>query len=512
MTKRLLLFLILTGTIFSGVQAQFTDRYWAFGDSAGIDFKNLSNPQPANSILRCRGTCASICDSAGDLLFYCGSPNWIEWLNPSGPPKLGTIVNKNHSTMQNGDTLVGLGWYQEMAIVPDPGNSQRFYVFTAGEAQPVVGFYYSIVDLSYNNGLGKVVQKNVQLSNDTIADAIAVVRHGNGRDWWVLVRSWKNVPTNDITAYLVSPSGVSANPTQYIGQSVPYAGFFRLKFNIQGNHLYGVCQLGVVERYDFDRCTGLLSNLVIYASPNGPINGYWDFEISPDETKLYANLNMQGPAQNKTHLKQFELDTATFISSVHNLGTYIEPDRGGALKRGPDGKIYFSIMSAVGDTCFDYLLCYGTTNTTCANLSVINFPDSAYPACDYQDFSFSLGGHKTYAGLPNNPNYELDTLHGSPCDTLTSVGIGELYIIRHNMKIYYDKNWQTVFINAEQLKGKNGVLQFYNSSGQLLSESKVSIDGGYFMNSTSFASQSNGVYIVRLQTEKEVLTGRFVKW
>ncbi|MBK7964585.1 MAG: hypothetical protein IPK10_04320 [Bacteroidetes bacterium] len=63
---RILIILILFA---NSLSAQFTDRYWIFGDSAAIDFKNLSNPQPSNSILRVRGTCASICDSAGDLLF-----------------------------------------------------------------------------------------------------------------------------------------------------------------------------------------------------------------------------------------------------------------------------------------------------------------------------------------------------------------------------------------------------------------------------------------------------------
>ncbi|MBK7683629.1 MAG: hypothetical protein IPJ26_14690 [Bacteroidetes bacterium] len=102
-----------------------------------------------------------------------------------------------------------------MVIVPDPGNVNRFYIFCPGVADH--GLYYSIIDLSFNGGLGKVVQKNVQLRNDTICDGITAVRHGNGRDWWVVVRSWKNVPTKDITAYLVSPSGVVGNPTQFIG-------------------------------------------------------------------------------------------------------------------------------------------------------------------------------------------------------------------------------------------------------------------------------------------------------
>ena len=48
--------------------AQFTDRYWVFGDSAAIDFSNINSPVPAISMLRSRGTCASICDILG-LLF-----------------------------------------------------------------------------------------------------------------------------------------------------------------------------------------------------------------------------------------------------------------------------------------------------------------------------------------------------------------------------------------------------------------------------------------------------------
>ncbi len=505
--KSLLVFILL---IVAGLaNAQFTDRYWAFGDSAGIDFKNTFNPQAANSILRVRGTCASICDSAGELLFYTGSPNWIEWLNPAGLVKFGTVVSKNHQTMQNGDTLIGGLWYQEMAIVPYPGNSNLFYVFCAG-VTTYKGLFYSTIDLNYNGGLGKVIQKNVQLRNDTLVDCIAVVRHGNGRDWWVLVRTWKNVPTNDITAYLITPTGVTAMPTQYIGANVNLASFYRMKFNTDGSHLYNACQVGAVERYDFDRCTGILSNRVVYSAPGGSINGYWDFEISHDETKLYTVRNMQGPLQNKTYLNQFDLDPSTFYSSSNQLADYIFPEQGGAIKMGPDGKIYFTLGYLDSDTCYDYLNCYGSTSITNTTLSVINQPDSTYPACDFQPYGFYLGGHKSYYGLPNNPNYELSNWVGSPCDTLT-VGLPNIDGRRNELKLYYSSEMRTVFINAEKLSGRNAYVQFYTSSGQLLEKLSEPINAGYFTYSSSFASQPDGVYIIRLITEKEVLTGKFVK-
>jgi hypothetical protein len=508
MPRLLLLFILFT----TSLSAQFTDRYWAFGDSAAIDFKNLTNPQPATSILRVRGTCASICDSLGDLLFYCGSPNWSQWLAPNNIFTDGTVISNNHVVMESGDSLVGAGWYQEMVIVPDPGNINRFYIFCAGIAQPVVGLYYSIVDLSFNGGLGKVVQKNIQLRNDTICDGITAVRHGNGRDWWVIARSWKSVPTNDITAYCISPSGVTANPTQFIGPNVSLQGFYRLKFNKLGNHLYNVAPNGAIERYDFDRCDGIFSNRQIYSTPSGNYLGFWDFEVSQDESKLYTTLVYQGLAQDESYIIQFDFNNSNFLSSADTLSIFYDPDISGALKLAPNGKIYNSLYSNVFDACFDYLYCASTVNNTNSNLSVINYPDSLGALCDLQVSSFYLGGHKAYWGLPNNHNYELDTLHGSPCDTLTAVGLIDLFPKNKELKLYYDKTWQTVFVNAEELQGRNATLEFYNINGQLMERISSETDGSYFSKSSSFSSQADGVYIVRLRTEKEVLTGRFLKF
>jgi hypothetical protein len=39
-----------------------------------------------------------------------------------------------------------------------------------------------------NGGLGAVTQKNVQLQSFQQVDCINAVKHGNGRDWWVIFR------------------------------------------------------------------------------------------------------------------------------------------------------------------------------------------------------------------------------------------------------------------------------------------------------------------------------------
>lgn len=50
--------------------SQNRNSIWCFGDSAGIDFRNVSMPVPITTGFDTRGTCASVSDSLGNLLFY----------------------------------------------------------------------------------------------------------------------------------------------------------------------------------------------------------------------------------------------------------------------------------------------------------------------------------------------------------------------------------------------------------------------------------------------------------
>ncbi|CAN5382678.1 hypothetical protein BH11BAC2_BH11BAC2_23820 [soil metagenome] len=492
---------------------QNTDRFWAFGDSAAIDFSNLNNPVPSYSILRSRGTCASICDSAGNLLFYCGTPNVPMWLAPNNVDILGYIINKNHQIMDNGDSLIGELWYQEMIIIPNPGNANQYYVFTAGVLSPFSGLFYSIVDLSYNNGLGKVIQKNIQLNSDYACDGITAIKHGNGRDWWLIFRNWTYSPiySNEIKVYYISTSGISANQPQNIGTQMTNQSFIRSKFNSQGNKLYSVPTEGLIETYNFDRCSGILSNPITIANLfGGTFDNYWSFALSPDESKIYVTSIYQTANQDSSYLIQFDLNATNFLASADTLGAFLAPSTAGILQLGPDGKIYLSVTWAGSDSCYDYLYCYGTVNTTNSNISVINFPDSSGAACDFQAFSFYLGGHKAYWGLPNNPNYELAKDSGSVCDTL-SVGLNELVNYQNNIFVYYDTPGQTAFINAKGLRGKNYILQIFNMNGQVVLSEAGKLDSEYYTMNAVLTNWSDGMYVVRLSTEKEILTTKFVK-
>ena len=318
-----LLFLLVVCSL--QARAQFTDRFWALGDSAAIDFSNLSNPVSGESILRSRGTCVSICDSLGGLLFYAGSPNTNLW--PMTTVNfLGYVVNKDHQLMEDGDTIVSNQNYQEMAIVPNPGNEKQFYLFSGGVTLTTnPGFYWSLVDLTYNGGLGRVVQKNVQLQNFPVNDGLAAVKHGNGRDWWVIHEQY--VPggySDEVYVYLVDPSGISQMPVQHIGR-LSQTNTLRLKFSPSGSKLISTDSNQYLELFDFDRCTGLLSNpRFVHQRQVTTLNGlFWSSEFSPDETKLYLSTVEYGNNDSISCLIQFDLLAPDIQASMDTIYNFI---------------------------------------------------------------------------------------------------------------------------------------------------------------------------------------------
>lgn len=199
---------------------QKRNAIWCFGDSAGIDFNNLTNPTPLFTGLDTRGSCVSIADTNGTLLFYAQTRATFGYRTTQ-------VLNSNHVLMQNGDTIQGEGWYNELLIIPKPNSNDNYYLFSTNVAVgiPFQGLYYSVIDLSQNGGLGAVTQKNVQLNSIQPNDALQAIQHGNGRDWWIIFTRVNN-PNNEFYFYLVTPVGVTLHHTQNIGDSVLISNYF----------------------------------------------------------------------------------------------------------------------------------------------------------------------------------------------------------------------------------------------------------------------------------------------
>ncbi len=377
--------------------SQNKNSIWCFGDSAGINFSNLANPTPFFSTNESRGTCVSINDSLGQLQLYAYAPEIALWQS-GGTNKLGIVKNMNHQKIPGGDSLIGTGWYHEMQIIPFPDNDSLFYLFHIGVTNNY-GLYYSIININSDS----VIQKNVQLQNVPMVDCLTAVKHGNGRDWWIIFRRWYQnfQPTNEFFTYLISPAGITNFTIQVIG-STHMANQGELNFSPTGEKLINADGVDLIEMFDFDRCTGLLSNPVTIHPAGGPLNYNltWSTAFSPNGNVLYVSSS-----KDTNYLYQLDLTAANIYASRIDLDTFYRPPVSpGALKLAPDGKIYFSCAYDNGIN-FNYPYADSMYNYVNMNLSVINYPDSLGTACGYAPFSFYLGGKRTYYGQVHNRDY-----------------------------------------------------------------------------------------------------------
>ena len=476
--------------------AQKQGSVWCFGDSALVDFSDTANIITGSSMVKSRGSCASIADSAGSLLFYAGY-NTDTWAAGGPPFQNGEIWNKQHQIMQNGDSIVMQAWYHEVLIIDNPSNNNQYYVFSIGvTGSSQLGLYYSIVDMSANGGLGEVIQKNVQLHNYKSADGLKAIKHGNGRDWWIINRRWNNI-NNTFYKYLISPAGVSDSMPQNIGFATNH-GFGRIQFSNNGNKMVYYTLVGLLELYDFDRCTGQLSNLqTIYPElTQAPLRWYWGACFSPDDNLLYiSGIPIQ--STDTSRLYQLDLTATNIAASADTLWQTHFNASMGFLKLAPDGKIYLA-------TSYYQYYPYKDTmyNNTNMYLSTINSPNSLGSACDLQPYSFYLGGKRTYGGLPNNPDYMLPALAGSACDTLT--GIAPSPLERGWVRIFPNPANSTLYVSGMP-EGKNEI-EVYDIYGRLLLKKNASAAG-----SIDVSSLSDGVYNLRIKNEAgEYFKKRFV--
>jgi hypothetical protein len=477
---------------------------WCFGDSSGIDFNNLSTPQAIHSKAKSRGTCASIADSTGNLLFY---TSYNTELFMGGNTLNGEVYNANHNLMVNGDSIFYTGWYQEAVIIPFPNDSSRYYLFSLG-VSPIFGLYYSIVDMTLDSGRGAVTLKNVQLNNYPATDGIAAVKHGNGRDWWVLVRR-SDTLNDEFYEFLISPSGISG-PFIINSGTIPTVNTYFISFSTTGNKFVATNFSGLIDLFDFDRCTGtiILNQNISPASTMAPYPYYFGSAFSQNDNFLFMS---SAGVNHPSYLIQYDLSAPVISLTADTLWTYSSSEEaGGQLRLAPDGKIYLACGYSDGIT---YPYPYDDTlyNTVNNNLSVINYPDSPGVSCQFQPFIFNLGAGRTYWGLPNNPDYELGPVAGSLCDTVLTIGTKELAQSKNELSVFYHADWQVFFVNAQNIKGKNCLLQIFDLNGREVFSSTKKTQPPYFTEDINLSSLSNGMYFVKLQTEKESLVKKFIK-
>jgi hypothetical protein len=490
---RLLIYIFLFSFSIS-VNGQNRNSFWCFGDSAGINFSDIDNPIPISSSMRSMGSCASIADKNGNLLFYCGKVTSQACDN-------GIVWNRNNEIMSNGDDLNVSAWYHEFLIIPNPGDSNLYYLIHE-EVSCLVGLYYSIVDMEADNGLGEVTQKNHFLGC-CVFDALSAVKHGNGRDWWLITLKYSNgAPSNEFQLYLISPNGISNPITQNIG-AFSISSAADITFSKDGSKMMVSSVPGLIEVFDFDRCTGVLSNFQLIEPELHSTDYIASNTISPNNRFAYVSSNWD-----TSYVIQYDLTANPINSSADTVGTFYWPlTTTGALRIGPDDKIY---LSNLANNNLVYPYPYQDTMYSIYNmyLGVVNYPDSSGLACDFQPYSFFLGGKRTYYGLPNNPNYELGPLTGTLCDSL--IGINEEEINNRYFDISPNPSRETITISLlkNNILKENINIEIFCSDGRLYQQIQKEPTEIINIDVSSFPE---AVYFISIHLGAQIQTSKFIK-
>jgi gliding motility-associated-like protein len=193
--KLLLLLLIFSINTYSQNQT----NYWYFGDKSGLHFNNGNMEVLKNSAIDAPAGSSSISDAEGNLLFYTNGQ---------------TIWNKNHLIMDDGENLAGnIDNTQNSIIIPKPNTPNSYYIFTTIKEQTPAyspGLYYSEIDISTTNPLGKVIVKNATLNN-FISEKISAVHHADGESIWVIAYGHSNdsLKQKFFIVYKISKTGIN---------------------------------------------------------------------------------------------------------------------------------------------------------------------------------------------------------------------------------------------------------------------------------------------------------------
>lgn len=394
---------------FGNALGQSRNSIWCFGDSAGIDFSNTQQPTTFSTSMDSRGSCVSIADSIGQLLFYANTR-----ANGSASNS-GIIYNRNNQVMINGDSIAGRAFYDEMIIIPKPDNDHIYYLFSINiYTNYPVGTFLSIIDMDGDNGLGEVISKNNLISADSISEAMTAVKHANGVDWWLIIKGYSTEGDSTFYEYLITADTIQRTIINMGGYSWTSLGV--LTFDKTGQLLAYVSFCGLIETFNFNRCTGQLYNRkIIHPQYVNNIAWYSGASFSPNSNILYIS-----DANDSSHIFQFDLTSLNIWSSRDTLATVgYSRGGGGNLRLAPDDKIYWTYEWDTALHYFPYPYNSNMYSPYNMNLSVIENPDILGSGCNLNLFSFYLGGKRTYWGLPNNPDYELGPL--ATCDSTTSI-------------------------------------------------------------------------------------------
>jgi hypothetical protein len=422
--------------VFGIVSAQNNahNKHWVFPDSIHVTFTPTGPNVEIDSLpmIGFANRVSSFSNAAGILKVYTTS----------------SLIYNSQGEILEGSPDTTLQVRSNSIILPFSNDTSKFHYFNSGIGCLTSQFLishpmsYNIIDLGGAVDTVLFQQSFYPYSSSQAplrsTMGIAAVQHGNGRDWWLV---YKQNGGDTFRIYSIVDDTLQGPFFQSIGAFIGSNNsnnnycfgsdlLTDLQFNKNGNKLGLLTGSGLIQVFDFDRCTGILSNPIRVDSlepdtslaPVGVGYSAYSLQFAPRTNILYVvrswndtiyqyNLDNPNPLSTKYMVYSMPLDSTLNNQMVAFFYT---------LTLGPDGRIYTGIGGVI---CNDPTL--PAPYDLGWYLGVINNPDSLGPACNYNPYGLFIGQNCISGNLPNYINYDLGPWVGSPCDTLTTTGLSE---------------------------------------------------------------------------------------
>jgi len=432
---------------------------------------------------------SQICDSAtGVLLFMC---NGMRIYDTSG------LIMENGDSLQP-DKIYSSGTYPARpntngSLILPKGSSGLYNVFTptitdsnfTTYATSTIKFpydllQYHIVDMNANGGMGKVVQKNIELlaHKEINQTGMMACRHANGVDWWLLKQA---LDTNIVYTFLVTADTVELKLTQ--GFSFPKFGFYDLAgqscFSSNGSKYAfasggaGLQNTGAhIFISDFERCTGVLSNPKELTPPYDSTLTLIDTLFAPAKDSLISGLAFSANDSFLYVARRFNIYQYDLYEPDSSLVWYhvqYGPDTTfsqfveyGQLQRGVDNRIYIGKWGGASYT----------------PNSVIDYPNKKGAACGFCRHCLRcIGCPSSMSSPPTVPEFNLGKLE--PCWPLAMNDLVKEQ--DRELEIYPNPAYAKVHIKYTLKVHEKAMLEVYTSVGQVVFNSEIT-----FSNSSNF--------------------------
>ncbi len=473
-----------------------------------MDFNNLTQPDTFTSAI---GQVQSLgypfanqctlADSNGNLICYAAATEWLyNGLH---------VWTRNHQIMPHGYNLQGHPNYTSL-LLPLPGNDSLIYLFHIGRDSintSLHWLFYSIINKNLNGGYGDVAIRDSILYYGGLSHfKLAANKHANGRDWWVLAYDYD---AGKYLRFLLTPNGVSMYGDQQIGSINTCLYYGKIVFSTDGSKLlttgdYGGC----VDVFDFNRCTGILSNFRDIGEHLASIDSlqyaYYNCEFSPNGNLIYVSTDWQVKVIYQWNLNAGDITAIRASKTIlyqyadtgllHNTVYFLH-------KLAPDGRIYIPIST-------DYSSPNVNTYFT-HHLDVIENPNVPGIGCNYIPQGFDLGSHFVAGDMPNIPHFGLGAVAASICDSLT--GVQSLEAQSSKIEVYPNPSAGIFSLRLKDLNDKIISVRVEDVIGRESLTPTLSKGEGVVV-SVDIGNHSAGIYFVHASTQnKKIFVVKVVK-